>query len=68
MWVLLDTEDEGTTVLQNVRNYSPIDAVSHSRDWELQKDCCEKLRPCIAAYVLKAKEYDKGKPCWREFE
>jgi len=37
-------------------------------DWELQKDCCEKLRPCMAEYVLKAKEYDKGKPCWREFE
>jgi hypothetical protein len=31
VWVLLDTEDEDTTILQNVRNYSPIAAVSHSR-------------------------------------
>jgi len=37
-------------------------------DWKLQKDCCEKLETCMAEYFLKAKEYAKGKPCWREFE
>jgi hypothetical protein len=37
-------------------------------DWELQNDCCEKLRPSMAAYFLEAKEYGKGIPCWREFE
>ena len=39
---LLDCEDEGIMIHQNVRNYTPSDTVTSQKN--LQQHCCEKLR------------------------
>jgi hypothetical protein len=68
VWVLLDTEDGGTTFLLNVRNYSPIDAVSFQKTGNFKKTAVRSSDLAWLNIFLKAKDYTKGKSCWREFE
>ena len=41
---MLDLADEVTILLQNIKNYSPSDTVSHHRRLKLQQHCCWKLQ------------------------